>query len=448
MAARASGISHPRLETSALVLGPVLVRLSTGVGGDPFGILWVAPLWPFILSRLVVGPLLGAVRARQRPGGRLLPFAYAGVLSVAFVAWAVQSDDLQDAVVIGIRLATVVLLPIAAFAAGGTPHDDRRRLWALLAAIPAFIAINLLLHVLGVDGSAATGRAVMLQAVGITATRTLFPLASGVNNFGGLAGAGLVFGLLLMFARPNAFRGAFLVGSIAAAVSMAAVLMTDNRGALLFAVVTVGLVMLFRALWATRFATVAALAPLVALPFLSFLALAPASLPSEFSRNEFEEQTLNNRIHIWRISFDHVGGSFGSWLFGHGLNGQVASGAGVAIAPFFSPADPLRYEHTAHSLVLQALLDFGLVGALVLFALVAKTLHGLLAHGQDTAKVMAGALLLYFVLAGTTEAHLMPEITDTYAFAVPLLLAGALCPTPLPARQQKGPHTTQRSMEA
>lgn len=399
-----------------VVLFPVLVRASSA--SPNLALAALLPLGVVILLAFVVHPTL-------RPGqsGRLptLAWAYVGVVLAATTAWAWR-DPTPSTLLEAARISATLFFPAATLRLTPSRKGRERLLACAIVSVFAYILLNLLMWAGGL-GSTSPEAAVMLGAFGIGVDRAIFPLAAGVNNIGGVGGAAMVAGLGLMVFANGRGKG-FLIAAFGCFAGLAIVLLTDNRGALAFAVLAFLAVTAFRALWATRFAVVVTILPLLALPFLAAGVLHAVAPEDAGARSGESYQTLNGRLGIWQASYQALADAGPQVWVGFGLRGQIASGAGLAIGQFFPPEDPNRFTHTAHSSVLQLLLDAGVLGAAVISLFTVRTLLRLL-NGNAPVLLVAGSVLLFFVVAGTLEAHGLPEISDSYPFFTSVLLLGA-----------------------
>lgn len=317
-------------------------------------------------------------------------------------------------------------------------RPSRERLVCAALAPVVFAVTNLMLWLAGIRSStgqvdnASQGASTLLEQAGVYADRAALPLTPGLNGGGAMAALGFVVAVAFVVKGSGAARQFCIV---AAPVSFVSILLTDSRGALLFAALTlVGLALVPRR--ASR--TFAALVLL--LPFAPALVLAVADRLGGFaatlSRNPGDFATATGRADVWAAIWERLPTM--DAVFGWGLYGQRTSGASIEYAHIF-PGSEQPLLATAHNAGLQLVLDVGLVGLgvfvwLVVAAINAAATHYRSSRSGESLAVLGG--LVCVVMLGATEAF--PSMYIFYgmcAFAVLAAVAFAPAPVAVPARE-------------
>lgn len=409
-----------------VALAPTLIR-AADVNGGLLSLVWLAPLWPVIGLRFGPGLFLSPARSLRFTRDRLLALLFVAITTFGFLVWLVGDADFGNIARVA-TLLTAVLFPFAVFAPRRSPTGARRLLAAAVASLFLYLAVNFALWIL-LGQAQASGTAVMLGSLGVPSQRIVFPLGGGVNNFGGVAGAALAAALILILVAHTRLLRVGAIGM--AGLALSAVLLTDNRGALLFAFVAAGVVAIGHALRRPRLAIFVGAVTLLIVPItmaggFALLSGALEDTPQQLTRNEGDLATLNNRAQIWESSVSGLIASPRGLVIGFGFEGNVASGAAAEYGEIVFPEDdPARYTHTAHNGLLQAVLDYGILGTAIVVGLLLRALWLLLSDPRHKLQLACGVGLFAFLLLAATEAHLMPEISDTYPFVM-LLTFSAL----------------------
>ena len=175
------------------------------------------------------------------------------------------------------------------------------------------------------------------------------------------------FAIAQLLKKTNALRraGYFLVFVI----FMAAIIYTWSRGAWIGAILALGLF-----LFACNPATIYLLIPVgVGLPFLLRWASDPFSL--RLTSATLTDTSVSYRVHIWR----------GTWrMIGDHLLGGIGVGtdAFTAVYPYYALSGIETATHT-HNLYLQYLVEFGIVGLLLLLLFVFLFFQCILTHQRE-----------------------------------------------------------------
>lgn len=404
-----------------LLFSLILVRAPVLLGDAPSPLAAALTQAPFAVAICVLA--MGKGRWRARPTV-LLATAYVTLLIVAaFRGSYFETISVNAAIFEAIQFTLIATLAAFAFLREGRHEARRRYLVGLCWAAPMYVAVNVLLHFAGYRPPGQVGgtgqAATVLNVFGVSAERVVFPMAGGFTGMG--PAAAIAFAVCAIFALRGHQRKLAIVG---AAVSLYTILVTDSRGALLFALTAVVLVALARGR-KHGFGWVAVVLPV--LPFLLALALsmtADTVVAERFDRIGGESiSTGTGRTVVWEEAFSLLSKPRLDNVFGYGEQGQLVSGVSVGYAYLFSDPDPL--SHSAHSLVLQTALDVGWAGLACLIAAGAVALVGLARRGvRDPlyAALLSGALAV--LLLGTVQAAPTPVHPDSLAWWLMVLFVG------------------------
>jgi O-antigen ligase len=381
-------------------------------------ILWLQPKttaipdqFPLIVLAMFVATILVAI-VRGSEAGVYVNTPHAALEDASYVAFA-----------------TLGIVAITSATDDSQRHD---RLIALVLAPSIYASANVLAYLahlhsatVQTQGIATVQPATLLGDLGIHIDRVQFPFSTGVNNTGIMAGAGMASALVLWRFRsaPRWLLALCLFGCLFV------LLWGDSRVALIF-----GLVVFLYAATSRRFSLARAVA--VSVPFLPLLVLGGATLLNSyvgafFSRGPSGSSfaSVDGRTYIWSPSWSaFLHASRFHQLFGWGTNGQGPSGAAIGYAYRFGTGantDPAQY--TTHNLSLQTLLETGVVGLVLLTALVwiimARATREL-RRRRDPFIVALAASVAVIVLSGATEA--IPTSSTSECLGELLLAGGAI----------------------
>lgn len=374
-----------------------------------------------------------------------------GLLSIvwliAILRGAFYKIDQLSFFTLGIGITWIILTATFLQALVISPIEmiDRIKRAALYAA-GVYVLFNLTLHAIGVRAPdqlfLAKYPAQMASLLGIQTYRVVFPMASGFNNFGSLAGVVIASCPFLLREKTlTLFEKILIVLMIIS--SVISIFLTDSRGALIFSIGTLCLMflpkMLFNPLrWVVLGTTL----------FLPFLLINPPSFlvekmtilarpASEWQQQPDDDSTnctplasasagfLTNRTAIWQTTMDAISFTNPRTYFGYGFRGQLISGVSKKYSCLFS-----SYENqifiSSHQIWLQTVMDIGIIGlilTLTTFVFLMLELERDQKFPLKGINAAYSAFLLYTVAIGTLESSVFPDAFEIFTLVF-LLLAG------------------------
>lgn len=269
-----------------------------------------------------------------------------------------------------------------------------------------YVAVNLALYFVGIRKSWAdqfivdydSGRAVMLGAIGYSVERAYFMLSNGINSYGGVSG--VLLGLSIILFRRT--KWAFF-SFVAAAITC---LLIDSRSAILFCILAV-LISWFvagRGYWRLGL-FIAILLPLF--PLISGVVYYLVGLvfggTDALVRSDSDGGSLGGRSLIW-MSAIKVFQEFSLYqVLGYGNAGQVTSGVSSAIGATQEFSNYVNVEsHSVHNFYLQALLNYGYLGFLLVVFLLFSVFSGIRRYAGsgecDRTFLWALLFVFYFIM--------------------------------------------------
>lgn len=319
---------------------------------------------PAVLLVLIVQPW--ATITRQPAGWMLIAFLF----WVLGCVWFNPGGAIESVRWSRVSLQIVVLVCFVAAALRKEAWFDRALIAAVIVAmVCAWLS---LLHTYGVQGYSMGYRAHRLESSGF----------AGIAEFGNAILAALYYGAMAILALGlwhrlvGYWRVLWLVGLFGLC---AAVFLTYSRG------VWVALVLAALSFWALTLPRRIFLwvCTLLALTMLAGIAVAPALLAKVFLN-------LTHREEIWRYAFDQLDSA---WLIG--LGPEAPFDACIAVLK--------RCFNKAHSVYVQVLYEFGLVGLVLLLGFVLSLLHGVRRMRSNPHVRVALPLLLFALVAGVAS---------------------------------------------
>lgn len=402
------------LVPGVLLFSLVLVRAPILFGGQPPLAVYVVTLLPFCvaIASLSLWPARWTV-----DWAVLLAVGYLALVVIAGFR-AGYFDVISESAALRqmAQFSLVALLGMFAFLREPRAEQRALHLRALCWAPAVFLAVNVGLYFLGIlpvgeYTADAEQPATMLGLLGLESNRVLFPLANGVTGIGPIAAMAL--GLSATLALRGEQRKLALV---AALLALYVILAIDSRGALLFGLLAFTLVAVAPRGRKHRLGWVAIALP--ALPVVLVLVLtgvAESDVGTELDRGGIANlNTATGRTVVWEEVIDVFDRPSADHLFGYGQSGQIVSGASVGYA-YLVTDSPEPLAHTAHSVILQTLLDLGWVGLLCFLALAAMVLTRLGRRAGDPRYAALLAATLSLLLLGIVQATPTTAHPDSFA---------------------------------
>lgn len=422
-----------------LLFSIVIIQLPAAFGEEPPAIVRVASLVPFAAALTAL--LLRRGDWRIRPLHALLFGVYLVLVTVAIVrAGLAEIYSPAFATLRVLEWLLVAGLGLSAFAREPREHARRRHLAALCWAPVVYVALNVALHVVGFGADRSDFGylpTALLGQLGISSNRALFPLSTGFNNFGAIAGIALTSSTLLAWRAQGRLRRAAMLG---AGVSLYAVLLTDSRAAFIFSLTAIVFVILAPRVRARRLGRIALLLPLVPLLVVEVLAtVANGRYSPEFSREGASLATGTVRVEVWEAVLSFLSDFRLEHFFGYGSYGQATSGVSLGYSTFFRGSDDLLTV-SPHNMLLQSILDTGYIGLLIILSLCVVIVNRLAAHRVGDPSPQSYALFgaaVCLLLIGLVEAVPAEGGSETFTFW--LLALPAALRVPSAAQPRAGP---------
>ncbi|MDE2402314.1 MAG: O-antigen ligase family protein [Burkholderiales bacterium] len=315
----------------------------------------------------------------------------------------------------GIFVFAVIAITVSLIQAE-TTENRNQILNAVFFSAPLYVAINLILFVLGLAGNrentgldSEAGVNQTLQLIGITTKRIVFPLAPGVNGFGAIA----AFSLLIC-----AFYGAYAKGLlkygalIFAPLVLVALALTDARGATLAAIAAgIGALWLKKHPgWIRGAYSVLLITPLIPSLAYRFFDFANQSSLFSFATREGDIGARlgvgTGRGEIWKSILGLFSNFEPIQLVGYGPFGQAISGVSSQYAWIFNELGASLMS--CHSAYLQYLIDMGYIGVIAWLGMLATIIYNTSkmlnsANEKNSTKLIATSLLLLTLIQSQTE---------------------------------------------
>ena len=396
-----------------------------------------------ILQGVVIGIFLYAILwaiPRQPRGSFLNPRVALVLLFVASIGFALirgaQHGTYGTVASAGgkaLLYSVVALFGVTLITTSEDCETRDRRLLALALALPVYAALNLVLHLGGMQnpnpaGATAGTSSQLAGLVGISSGREVFPLTTSINLYSVVVGASVAaVGVLRLRAPQSCPR--WLV-ALVTVICVYELFVGDSRTEVAVALGIVLLFALFRRFNGSRWlAVVIPALPLLVLGLLhvvAFTGIANAFNRSSPGTNQYGTVVSGTgRVDIWQGAWQILRRLQVQEILGWGAGGHITSGASLRYAYVF-PRDPLGYTEFTHSLPIQVVLDEGIVGLILLIAALWMTFSSLRRHiSRDprSPAIALVAILVVFVACGATEVSITYYAEE--AFIMTLLIMGA-----------------------
>ncbi len=419
--------SSARLITIVAALSITIVRLPVLLGHKTL-------LNAIIL--LVFALCIGWGLPRQRRGSfanwpAAIAFIYAALIVIALFRGASAGvfGTTESAASQGLIYLLFVAFGIILLTTARNTRERNSRLLAIALAPAVYVVVNTLMNFAGLQNSAPLDStdgtpAEMLRFLGISAVRTRFPLALSINLFSIIVAAALV-SIVVLRLRTSSLPSRKIAWG-AAGACLYCILLGDSRAALLIAVIVIVLFTIRRRIPALGVAGMVPFLPLIILGLVNLVASANAGGALSRGNGQTEElATATGRLYIWKGTWEVLKHFSFEEIYGWGAAGHVTSGAYLHYVLLFG-ANATDTALFTHDIVLQTLVDMGLIGLAALVLMVWSTWRGLQRHVDDNPRSPALALmaiLLVIILSGATEVS--PTYYSQEALLEVLLIAGA-----------------------
>lgn len=414
----------------------LLIRLPTLLNRTKDPLIWgasLAPFWVVIVHQLVVKPRREAGRVHLMFG---LREAIPALLFLGMVLASFPRASASGAIGPLESLGHMYLWATVAIFAGTIfwvrpadgHHRFERRLDLTVHALGIYVLSNVVLYLIGFQSQRAIYAvalyrpATILAGAGVQAERVLFPMASGFASFGVVAGACLVASVLAFDRSQNRWLRAWL--TLVVISSGIAILLTDTRSAMLYALLSIGAVILVPRLLASISSVLPLLAGLVPVVLVGVAPLLSRSEQVEpISRSPADVATLNSRTYVWSAGLEALRPRNAEVLFGYGFEGQFTSRVSELYATRF--ATFIRSNTIGlHNALLQYGIDVGVAGAFLYLACFALMMNALVGGGRDLrGRRAVFGLGVFLLLAGGTDSVPTPYSQELFAVFWLLLIS-------------------------
>jgi O-antigen ligase len=396
----------------------------------------------FVLVVLILGTILSL------PGGRLQTTLGRAAAVCVFVACTVVSylrfaavpiTPIGARTMIGLALMLMIVTAFAlcALLAPADTYTRQRRLRCALFSPVCFVALNLGLYLAGfrfpatpTEQKTSYGSSQLLGLMHVHVTRVNLPLNPGVNGGGQMGGLALVICVALAYCSRGRLRGVAVSGAI---MSLVTILLADSRGALIFAFVTL-VVMMVLPRWTRRIAATIPVMLLIGPAIILFVLGQLSGLSASLSRTGSDFETATGRQAVWSTVLRFLSHPHVQDLVGYGAYGQVRSGVGFQYSYLFPYASYPQFSNT-QNIVLQTILEVGYVGLAVFLVFLMVSVNSARRLDQSTGTPESTALLAALIvlsIIGADEA--LPGLAGVYLLVSVIVLACAAIRVPSSTR--------------
>ncbi len=395
-----------------ILFGLVFIKLPSITGGNQLISIRLATLAPFffvIFKNLLFLFTNKTVRFNKRILAGL--FVYMCLLGISVVrSYFSQSFSLSTTFGNYLIWCTFASFSFFVFTRSSNQKKSRNLKKAIYYGIVIYVAVNVITYFLGLsnqDELYITSRpAIMLQFFNIISSRVLFPLASGINSFGIIAGASLCISVLLsVYSKSIKDK---IIGITGSGFSIFAILVTDCRGSLFFAIFTLCIALILPKKIILIFRWLPIFAPLIPFIYIFIQRNIPFWIIQGLLRTPFfgNVDLLSGREYIWTTIINHFEEFRFLHLFGYGYHGEAISGLAQDYSYLFTNFVNSEWV-TGHNYFLQTLLEIGYLGILIALWLLIKITTSLANELEEDpneiTNIVLFFLMIYFILAGTTE---------------------------------------------
>ncbi|HCS40039.1 MAG TPA: hypothetical protein DIW44_10710 [Anaerolineaceae bacterium] len=414
---------HKGFDYWILIFGIIIYKLPTFLGySDSIAvrIMCLSPFWVSIFINIIL--LINTNKLLFDKKSFIIFFLYLCLWGVAVLRSAISSY-FSVASTFGNYFIwiTFALFGILSLTRNSSEEKIKTYREVIYLGLILYIVVNSVTQLLGFINQKeiylSLRPAVMLQFVGISTFRVLFPFSSGINSEGMIAGAGLCVSALLFFF--NSTNSKKVIGGIGIIFSLYEILLTDSRGALFFAAITIFIAIVFSAKSIIFWRWLPLFTPAIPLFLLAVQKIIPLKFIEALSRNSVISGTeiFSGRQLIWNGILDHFNHFQFIHLFGYGYHGQQISGISTSYSYLFTNFISSELA-TAHNFLLQTLIELGYIGLIIVFWLVTSLFFSLAKliknNPKDITFRILFFLIFFLVLAGTTETTLTPDHQEIF----------------------------------
>lgn len=314
---------------------------------------------------------------------------------------------------------------------------------AIIYSVLVLVATNLFLYTININPKdtiyLAKYPAQLLSIFGFQASRVLFPLATGINNYGVFIGIGLISSVILWVSQKKGKT--WIILSLSVAICLISLIMVDSRGPIIFSLVTLFIIFLPK-----RYFLIVRWVPFLVSLLPIYLFLIPQDLvqasfsfmnresidfqsPLEISESQkcdiFNQNltgVLSNRPVIWNAGFSDLANFNTNHIWGYGFRGQIISGISSKYSCLF--LSHVRNNVAGlHNIWLQQVFDTGYIGAIILMICIISSVITFSTDRDhhNTSRTLLG-ILLYCLLVGSMEAIFTPDYIYVYLILIYIFL--------------------------
>lgn len=304
----------------------------------------------------------------------------------------------------------------------------RRILKLILFPFFVFGCLNIFFYIVGIGNEVSEIPSVLAQLMGLPINRTKMFLVSGINSYGVVNGFSLAVALLCFYFKVFKPKTSIIYIVVFFIIAV----LTDSRGAIIFALISIILSVLMNN--RRRFISLKLL-PIVLIfaPILLVLLLpqiASSSFFTNVSRDGNDIASGNARFIIWGlVGNDFVNGTTLTF-FGLGEGGIYRSDSLISLTILFegledSAGKVLLHPHNS---LIAMILDYGILTLLSFISLLVVGIKGLIKNWNVNYKLytISSAMLIYLILIGSTESFIgfyYQNVIIVYLFVLCLLFA-------------------------
>jgi O-antigen ligase len=268
------------------------------------------------------------------------------------------------------------------------------------------------------------GASYMAKLFGLEIQRVYFALAPGLQTYG------ILVGLTLLLASQGIFvakeKKILLLEIVAFSVSAITIVMCDTRGSLLYFIIALVYITIYKNLKVNRSAFALIISMLSAFYILftsGAIFYKYYAILIDFSRSNVS--IVSSREIIWQSVIDHIVEFPDQLIMGYGAYSQYVSGVSNSYSHLFKNwTDPLMAS--MHNTYFQLLFDIGIIGfinfSIIVILFYSKTLN---LYYHDKRYLIVIAIMTYMLLSGLTDGSV---VIYNYLMFYPFIVITAFIP--------------------